>query len=288
MNPEPDCETLETTIGRLEKAEDRVRGSVDRLLKEGGARRISVFARDLTTLRYIAVNEWEQFDPGSLMKIPLLVAYYQYAELDPELLAQRVAYDGAEDLNKRQEMQQFEEKMQLVTGQEYTVGNLVERMIKFSDNNASQQLQKWIDDAYMERVLMELGLRLPKQDLSGNRDFVTAKSFAAIFRYLYNSSFLSRESSEQALSLLSQTTFNQGMRAVVPKDVPLVEKYGERSVRDQDGKLLNRELHECGIVYAETGPFTFCIFTEGDDFEELTEVVQVIARTLYEDMGTRR
>lgn len=287
VNPEPDCETLEATIGRLDRTEDSVRNTVDQLLKEGKVRRVSVFARDLTTLRYVAVNEWEMFEPASLMKIPLLMAYYQYAELDPAFLSQRVVYEGGDDLNKDQQMQTFDEQTQLAAGQEYPIENLLERMIKYSDNNATHQLQKWIAADYLERVLMDLGLRIPKHGMNDNRDFVTTKSFAAIFRYLYNSSVLNRKSSEQVLAVLSQTTFDQGIRAVIPKDVKLVEKYGERSVYDQSGSILTRELHECGIVYSKASPFTFCVFTEGDSFENLTESLQTITKKLYEDMSKK-
>ncbi len=286
MNPEPDCETLEATIGRTRHAEEEVRSIVEEALKDGRAKRISVFSRDLTTLRYVAINEMELFDPASLLKIPLLMAYEKYAEVDPNVLAKNLTYLGEEDLNANQEMQSFDVRTQLINGQQYSVGNLLERMIKYSDNNATLLLYENIETGFLERIMLDLGIRIPKQDMMGNRDFVTSKSFASIFRTLYNSSYLSRESSEKSLSLFSQSTFEDGIRAVVPKDVPIAEKYGERSVYDEKGALQYRELHECGIAYAKNGPFSFCIFTEGADFETLKSLLQKIGKTLYTDMSS--
>ncbi len=280
VNPEPDCDTLVATISRLQKAQADASAQIDLMLRDGKAKRISVFSRDLKTFRYVSVNEQDAYEPASLLKVPLMVAYDKLSEVEPDALSKSVTI-GDQDLNGAEELANADPMLLSKPGQSYTVENLIERMIKYSDNNATDALYKNIDPAFLERVLMDLGIRIPKQNSMENRDFVNTKSFAAIFRMLYNSSYLSRDLSEKALRLMSQTTFAKGARSVLPDTV--IEKYGERSVFDQTGALLNRELNECGIVYPKSGPYTFCIFTEGGNYIDLVGVIQTLSKTLYTD-----
>ncbi len=284
VNPEPDCETLEDTIGRLQGVERDVDSIIDDALKKGKATRISVFARDLTTLRYVSVNELELYSPASLMKIPLMLAYFRIAESDPSILTKQLVYESGPNFNLNQEMQEFEEATQLVVGQSYSVENLIARMIKYSDNNATTLLLDNINKDYLERTLLEIGIRIPKLDGMGNRDFVTVKSFTALIRFLYNSTFLTRESSNKALQLLSESTFHQGMRFVVPETTVVAEKYGERSVRDENGTVLSRELHECGLVYSVGRPYTFCVFTEGKNYVDLLDTLRQIEKSIHQNV----
>ncbi len=283
VNPEPDCETLEAAIGRMQEAEREVDGVVTRALEDGKVTRASVFSRDMTTLQYIGINERNLYSPASLLKIPLMIAYLKYAETNPDIMKIELTYQGSEDLNRAEQLQTFDEKSSLQNGRAYTVENLIGRMIKYSDNNAAGLLLASIDQSFLERTFLELGIKIPKEHANSTRDFVTASSFAAIFRTLYNSSYLSRESSEKALTLLSQTTFDQGIRSIIPPRTPVVEKYGERTVLDEIGKLELRELHECGLVYAQKKPFTFCVFTEGKNFDDMLSTLRDIEKALYKN-----
>lgn len=283
VNPEPDCETLEATIGRMRDAEQEADAIVTRALEDGKVTRTSVFSRDLTTLQYVGINERSLYSPASLLKIPLMVAYLKYAETNPDVMHTMLTYPGGDDLNSAQQLQTFESKSSLQVGQAYSVENLIKRMIKYSDNNATSLLLASIDQGFLERTFLELGIKIPREHVNTTRDFVTTVSFAAIFRTLYNSSYLSRESSEKALALLSKSTFDQGIRSILPAHTPLVEKYGERTVLDETGKLALRELHECGIVYAENRPFTFCVFTEGKNFEDMLSTLRDIEKALYKN-----
>ncbi len=286
VNPEPNCEILESTIERMKSAEKDVSTLVSSALGSGKVTRASVFSRDLSTLRYVGVNERELYSPASLLKIPLMVAYLKYAETNPDVLNAPIYYQGGEDLNKAEQLQSFDEKSGLQPGKTYTVENLIERMIKYSDNNATALLLEEIDQSFLERTFLEIGIKIPKRHEDGSRDFINAASFAALFRLLYNSSYLSRESSEKALAILTDATFDQGIRSIVPTHTTVAEKYGERTVVDENGKLELRELHECGLVYAKERPFTFCVFTEGKNFEDMLSTLRDIEKALYKNEVT--
>lgn len=59
---------------------------------------------------------------------------------------------------------------------------------------------------FYTKVSNDLSIKVPKKDTEEN--YLSVKEVATFFRILYNSSYLSRDSSEYALDLLSRVTFN--------------------------------------------------------------------------------
>jgi hypothetical protein len=114
-------------------------------------------------------------------------------------------------------------------------------------------------------------------------DFVTTKSYGAIFRNLYNASYLDRDYSQKALVLLSQTKF-KGLRAVLPADTVVADKFGEREIDNPDGTIAKRELHDCGIVYKAARPYTICIMTDGSDFNSLLDIIHDLSTLTYQEL----
>ena len=60
-----------------------------------------------------------------------MIAYLKVAEEDPDYLYQEIEYQPQEALS-----QNIPPEKQLVAGQSYSIGNLIRRMIVYSDNQA--------------------------------------------------------------------------------------------------------------------------------------------------------
>jgi hypothetical protein len=45
-----------------------------------------------------------------------------------------------------------------------------------------------------------------------------------------------------------------------------------------------RQLHDCGIVYAPGKPYLICIMTRGSDFKRLSPVIAQISKQVYTTM----
>ena len=97
------------------------------------------------------------------------------------------------------------------------------------------------------------------------------------FRILFNSSYLSRESSEKALELLANTEYSDALVSGIPKDVTVAHKFGEAGTGN-----VERQLHDCGIVYFPNHPYLACIMTRGHNTETLRNSIQDISRFVYE------
>jgi hypothetical protein len=104
------------------------------------------------------------------------------------------------------------------------------------------------------------------------------KDYGMFFRVLFNASYLSKDSSEKALKLLSESTFTKGLVAGIPSGVSISHKFGERVMGD------TRQLHDCGIVYLPKQPYLLCIMTRGKDFDQLAGVISEISKKVYDDV----
>ncbi|MBY0539792.1 class A beta-lactamase-related serine hydrolase [Patescibacteria group bacterium] len=284
INPEPDCEIYDERSEKLETLQANLESKVRELELRADIDHVAVFTRDLTSRRFAAVNDDRVFVLASLLKVPILIAYYKFAEVEPAILSDEVVYAGGQNAYDIQS--EIPPEQQLIAGQRYSIDELLSQMIIYSDNAAADILLPRMTDTFMVKTLSSLGIQVEKKP--GEKEaLVTARTYANVFRGLYNASFLSREYSEKALSVLTQTTFPRGTRGALPSGVEVAEKFGERTNTDAQGNVLSRQLHDCGIVYANNGktPYTFCIMTEGAEYGALEDAVQTLAKEIYKTLG---
>lgn len=279
INPQLDCELFEKKATGIAELQQRLESDVDARLKNGDVTRMGVFTRDLKTHRFAGVNENEQFYMASLLKLPLLIGGFKLAEVEPLNLVQEIEYTGNGELY---EMQIIKPEQRLQKGESYSIHELMERTIIYSDNEAARMLDEYYPVEFLDRIMQALGLEFRKPSGSMENP-VTPRVYANVFRSLYNSSYLTREYANEALTILTKTRFKSGALKLLPENVVVAHKFGERTVVDEVSGRTLRQLHECGIVYADDGkePYSFCIMTEGMNYETLEKVMQQTSLTIY-------
>nr|MBU1327855.1 class A beta-lactamase-related serine hydrolase [Candidatus Omnitrophota bacterium] len=233
---------------------------------------VAVYFRDMLNGPWFGINEKDTFAPASLIKVPLMIAYLKYAEQNPDILNYNLVYEKGIESYIKQNIKPDEE---LELGKSYSIENLIQRMIEYSDNNAYFLLMNHINRDLIDKVYNDLGVSVP---LIGNKeDFITVKEYSSFFRILFNASYLNREMSEKALDILSKSSFKIGLVAGVPANVTVAHKFAER------GNLVNQtlQLHDCGIVYHKERPYLLCIMTYGINFEDLIKIIEDISSIVY-------
>lgn len=273
INPLLECDVAEGSIdAHKENFRPEMEGFIDKLKEERSLTDVAVYFRDLNNGPTFGINQEQGFFPASLLKVPLMIAYFHWAEQNPSVLKRSVSFDVPKDFGITPTILPREP---LQVGSEYTIEELIERMIRFSDNQA----------------LYLLSIRLPEQELrslfsiSGASDKIlsdagarlTVKEYAGFFRVLFNSSYLTRESSEKALALLASVEYADALRSGVPSEVAVAHKFGEAGTGD-----IERQLHDCGIVYFPNHPYLACIMTRGKDTDTLKKSIADISRFIYE------
>ena len=201
-----------------------------------------------------------------------MMAYYHLSEQNPALLQREVLYTTEREFNITPTIVPRE---RIEIGKTYTVEELIRRMIVFSDNQALVLLTERLPLNVLQDLFAMLGVG---EDVLMNKDSkLTVKEYAGFFRILFNSSYLSRENSEKALALLSRTEYSEALPAGVPREVTVAHKFGEAGTGD-----VERQLHDCGVVYFPNHPYLVCIMTRGHDTETLKSTMKDISHFIYQ------
>lgn len=269
------CEVPESSgIARYKELESSIQKYINGELVKNNIDNASVYFRELNSGRWIAINEDIKYAPASLLKVPTMIGYFKLASSNPEILQKEVTFKG--DFNDNQ-AEYFKPQKTIQPGQTYTIRELIDYMIKYSDNNATRLLHQNIDNSILEEVYSDLGLSLPSTN--AEVDFMTVKSYAYLFRILYSATYLSRSYSELALQILSAPDFPQGIETGVPPNIVVSQKFGERNIIAGESSV--KELHDCGIIYYPKNPYLLCIMTHGQDFDTLAGIIKNISGITY-------
>lgn len=275
-NPLLECEFAEETIASKKTDFTPELNNFVSDLDIYGVSSASVYFRDLNNGPIVGLDQDKLFAPASLLKVPMLIAYLKWSEDKSGLLNEQILFKSAVEMDYAQ---QFPPKETIVVGSTYTVKELLERMIKYSDNQALLLLSDRIPKKYQEDIYRLLGV--DKSIITDPNGRITVRQYSIFFRILFNSSFLSRSNSEYALNLLSQTTFNDGIRSVASKKVIVASKFGERLTTEGE-----QQIHDCGIVYYPNHPYLICIMTRGSDtsglIKEIKEISTFVYKTIHE------
>lgn len=244
---------------------------------KGSAKEISVYYRDMNSGRWTGVNEDITYVPASMLKVAYMMSYLKRAEDNPDILQKKLHYDASNG-----EQATFNVRNSKLQNGNYSVNDLINYMIVYSDNAALMALAK--EDEGRTDSVFKL-FQLPIQaDATSTPDFMSARTYSRIFRVLYDSTFLSWDLSEQALKILSLTSYKDGLQKGIPEDVNISHKFGERTIYDKNGTVVNRELHDCGIVYKSENPYFVCVMTRGDDFLKLQNIIQEVSSLVYSEV----
>jgi beta-lactamase class A len=278
-NPLLECEQAESTLQvHIRPKSKEIEQYITQQLKLDGINDIALQYRDLLSgLRY-TYNESFQFRPASLLKVPILIAQFKRLEQDPNYFQQKIVYNvDFNDEQKRNVVTPNEPVLQ--SGVSYTVEELLEQMIIYSSNNATNILVNLLTEEELYQSSQDLGVNLQKQP---DDDFtVSVNDYASFFRVLYNASYLTSSHSEKALELLSKTAYKNGIVAGVPENVIISHKFGER----EDKKTKEIQLHDCGIVYKPKRPYLLCIMTKGTNIKIQEQVIQNISKFVYQTIN---
>ncbi len=276
ISPLLDCadNTINQTETRNLKAE--VEDVIETNIDKANIKSASVYFRDLNNGPWIAYNTEEKFSPASLMKVPLLIAYLKRAETDKGFLDQKI--------NSGSTMTEIEQNMKprlkIEQNTSYSVMELLEILIIHSDNVAGEVLLKNLKSYELEFVYSDLGLDF--QGWVGGENFLTVKDYSSFFRILYNASYLNREMSELALSILARSEYDAGIKAgISDKNIVIAHKFGERNFAGI------KQLHDCGIIYNYNKPYLLCIMTRGEDFSVMKNVIKEISEIVYQNLKVK-
>ena len=243
---------------------------------------VGFYFNDLANAGWFGVNEDEKFIPASLLKLPMLIAYYKLQETETDLFEKQITYQGKDFNLDRNTV----EASNIQPGNTYAVKQLLRTMIVDSDNNALELLYEFRKDV-LKDVFEDLQVPLPdSRSEIATEDFLSPKEMAKFYLVLYHGSYLRKADSDEALQLLSEVKYKDGLVAGVPSELLVSHKYGERKFTIANGDV-HDEFHDCGIIYYPNNPYKICIMTKGKDLgvEKASAIISNLSKIVYEQIA---
>lgn len=277
INPLLECESVEfSRTAALESLRKKIISVIEKERNLGNISYASIYLRDLNGGPWLGINETENFSPASLVKVPLMMTYYKAAEKKPGLLSETITIDSTYNSS-----QSILPEVTLALKQSYTIDELINRMIIYSDNQAYELLQSYIDNKLIIKTYTDLGIDLSQAYDNPNGNILSVKYYASFFRILFNASYLNKDMSEKALQLLSQVKYKDGLvKGVNNPIINIAHKFGERTYEENN----ERQLHDCGIIYLPQKPHLVCIMTRGSDFSKLNNTIVELTKVIYKEL----
>jgi len=279
VSSELDCGTINEKIGQVEGIDHEIENVISQAERSGQVQQVSVFFRDLNTRRWFGINENVNFYPASLAKLPIAMMFYKTAEVNSNVLKAPLSVTQ-NDLSLN-DGEHYKPKDSLEAEKQYPLKELLRHLLVYSDNAPVNSLMD-ASNSFRDAVLSDLGIYFtPQEDETVGTWNISAKSYANLFRVLYNSSYLRPEYSNEILQYLSQSTFDNGLVSGLPKDTKVAHKFGEIGHTDEKTGENVTILNDCGIIYKKNNPYILCVMTQGNNFENLEKIIQTISEKVY-------
>lgn len=249
---------FKVTIKEKEDAEK----VVVRLL-EGLGGNYGVYVKKLSDAGEFGINEGTVFLAASVIKLPILVAYYQAVD-EGRLKADKVYVLKGED---RVEYGAGSMQNQ-AEGREYRYKEIAWLVANQSDNMGAQIMIGWLGgEKKIDGMIRSWGLE--KTSIKENE--TTPKEIGKLFEQLDEGELISEESREELFESLTNTVLEDRIPAGVPTGVEVVHKFGS-----EEGVV-----NDCGIVDGDE-PYVICVLSTEVNDGEAQEVLPKISRVVWE------
>jgi beta-lactamase class A len=223
---------------------------------------------------WTSLNEEEEYMPGSLYKVPILIAILKMNEMNPGFLNMQVIFNKKFDI----ERDVVYNAKSIEFGKTYSIKELLTYMIQYSDNNATVLLHQHMKPEVYRKVFEDFGLKAP---VANSQPVVSVKEYSYFMKAIYNAAYLNIDDSEYAAELLTLCNFKDGIVKGIPLRTPIAHKFGE------SGDTSEKQLHESGIVYLDGNSYLLTIMTKGKDNKKLSELIAEISQAVYLEISSQ-
>ena len=238
----------------------------------GSSENFAVFVQDAKTGAWMGRNEKMGFAPASLMKIPIMLAILKKVDrkeisLDDTLIIREEFIDYA-----------YGNARERKAGDRVSIRDLLEGMIRYSDNTAKNALKSELTVYELDEVFQHVGIPNPYTSETEEGEKVSVRAYIRLFKALYYSTFLSEDLSTLGLNLTTNTQVENLISEGVPVDIEVAHKFGIYDDQVSEKKLL----HDCGIVYHKENPYFICIMTKNTDIVMSADFIQKVSKHTYD------
>lgn len=261
-----------STPANLTNLKEEITKKIQTDINLGNTLQASVYFRKLNEPGAVSINSGEKYNPGSMMKIPVMLTCLKESMSDKSLLQRKILFPGHNNALPIE----YGANPVLTNGHSYTIKELIGFMIIDSDNDAMGLLYEFLGQERLNKVFKELGIMIP--DYSKPSFEMDPVEFSRFMYVLYNSTYLDPEHSEFALETLSKAKYNKSVTRTIPKDVHVAHKYGVAYSNQI------KYLSESAIVFLYGQPYILVVMTKGNDYDRQSDVISGISEMTYNSL----
>lgn len=267
---------------------DNAKPEIEKLVAASGAELVGVAVYDTETNQTLMINERASFHAASTMKLPVMMEIFRLADRkkiglnDPVGIKNKFysIVDGSEyRLSKSDDSDQ---ELYGRIGQTAPVIELIDRMITWSSNLATNLLIEKVKAENVNALMRELGandiqvlrgVEDSKAFQAGKNNTTTAYDMTLLLRLIAENKFLNRRACEKMVEILSAQHFNDGIPAGLPTATRVAHKTGN----------ITKIHHDAGIVYAPgRKPYVITVLTKGIAEQKRSgKLIADISREVY-------
>jgi beta-lactamase class A len=279
-------------IGLSNKTLADAKPQIAELISASRAETVGIAVYDVQTKETLLINERVSMHAASTMKLPVMMEIFRLVEAKKLGLREPIEVknkfysivDGGEfRLNK---MDDSDEEVYRRIGQTMTVLELVDHMITWSSNLATnlliervkaENVNKLMRDLGANEIEVKRGVEDTKAFQAGINNTTTAYDLMLLLKLIAEHKFLSKRASEKIAEILSSQHFNDGIPAGLPKNARVAHKTGD----------ITKHNHDAGIVYLpDRKPYVIVVLTKGiAEHRRSSKLIADISRTVYQVLG---
>jgi beta-lactamase class A len=224
-----------------------------------------VYLLEIESQNAIGVNHQKIFPGASLMKLPIIATAYQEAEKRQFDLTAEYRLKEEDKLPGNGSIYLQPE------GTVYTYRALIKLAVEQSDNTAIKVI---VDNLGEEKVQALIDfLELSRTDYFARK--TTPEDIGRFLAALHQGKILTSSHSQEFISFLTNTIFNDQIPAVLPEDLVVAHKIG----------LDENLLHDAAIIFTDKGDFVLVIMSQDDSQDKAQEVLEAITRMVWEEIS---
>lgn len=224
---------------------------------------VSVYFEYLPTGANISMNKDAEFFPASLLKTPVAMAVAKKIDKG------EWRWDNKLVLMSTDKDDKFGDLYKEPTGSVFTIEELVRRSLVDSDNTAHFILLRNLELSEINDVYKHMGL----DGFLETDGSISAKRYSVILRSVYNSSYLSDESSQKIISYLTEEKFKDYIGGGFSENIIFAHKIGI----DTDKKIYL----DAGIVYTANRPYILVVMTKDKIEQKAKDIMKDISSQIY-------
>lgn len=240
----------------------------ERLLRErigDLAPNVGVVVTDLRSGAEASVNPDYLFYAGSVAKLPVAFTVLH-------LITQgRLSLDTPVTYNRELDYAEGSGSLRYVLqdGQQVPIRELLDRLIRVSDNVAWNMLERYVGAGTVNQYMQSLGLQTPYRTSDPQ---LTPRDVQTLLVALDSGrAGISRDLTQYLIGLMATTVFRDRIPKGVPESAYVANKVG----------TLTNETHDVGFVYAPDRSFAISVMTAYLPYDQAVQLIRDLAAAMY-------